>query len=241
MPRLAPPPSPVSAVGQAMHTNTPSTGSPLGRIPSCPASIRGAGWSPGRKQLPSAAPDSQWRVAENSFCHPPWDLLDDLVLKLQRSGAAATVVAPLWHNRSWHQLLTEMVSEIKVYPPSPAELYQHRSVREYTLGSGQQGGASWSSVFHAGLGASPRLPGMAAASASLLAYICVTIGAYRHASAPVTARHTLFCHHDRRFGTIRVSSLSARGLAGRGLIILWGRWPRSLFCSAMVPPLLVPI
>ena len=62
-------------------------------------------------------PDSQWR-AENNFCHPPWDLLDDLVLKLQRSGAAATVVAPLWPDRSWHQLLTEMASEIRVYPGS---------------------------------------------------------------------------------------------------------------------------
>ena len=85
-------------------------------------------------------PDSQWR-AENNFCHPPWDLLDDLVLKLQRSGAAATVVAPLWPDRSWHQLLTEMASEIRVYPPSP-ELYQHRAVRVHA----GLGPARWSVV-----------------------------------------------------------------------------------------------
>ena len=34
--------------------------------------------------------DEAWR-AESNWCNPPWELLDDLVLKLQRSGAAATV------------------------------------------------------------------------------------------------------------------------------------------------------
>ena len=59
----------------------------------------------------------------------------------QRSGAAATVVAPLWPDRSWHQLLTEMASEIRVYPPSP-ELYQHRAVRVHA----GLGPARWSVV-----------------------------------------------------------------------------------------------
>ena len=61
-------------------------------------------------------PDEDWR-RENNWCHPPWDLLDDLVLKLQRSGAAATVVCPCWTGRSWFQLLSEMSSSVEVLPP----------------------------------------------------------------------------------------------------------------------------
>eukprot|EP00873_Tetraselmis_striata_P044127 jgi/Tetstr1/464391/TSEL_009184.t1 len=38
-------------------------------------------------------------------------LLDDLVLKLQQSGAVATVVAPAWHGRPWPQQLHEMATE----------------------------------------------------------------------------------------------------------------------------------
>eukprot|EP00873_Tetraselmis_striata_P012481 jgi/Tetstr1/432745/TSEL_022111.t1 len=45
-------------------------------------------------------------------------LLDDLVLKLQQSGAAATVVAPAWHGRPWLQQLHEMATEVLHYPPS---------------------------------------------------------------------------------------------------------------------------
>lgn len=63
-------------------------------------------------------PDSVWR-SENNYCHPPWDLLDDLSVKLQRSGAEATVVAPCWPTRSWHQQLLEMATEVEVYPASP--------------------------------------------------------------------------------------------------------------------------
>eukprot|EP00873_Tetraselmis_striata_P019739 jgi/Tetstr1/440003/TSEL_028364.t1 len=46
------------------------------------------------------------------------ELLDDLVLKLQQSGAAATVVAPAWHGRPWLQQLHEMATEVLHYPPS---------------------------------------------------------------------------------------------------------------------------
>ena len=62
-------------------------------------------------------PDRAWRVEDN-WCHPPIELIDDLVAKLQRSGAAATVVTPHWPSRSWHQLLTEMSSEVFVFPAS---------------------------------------------------------------------------------------------------------------------------
>eukprot|EP00873_Tetraselmis_striata_P018336 jgi/Tetstr1/438600/TSEL_027151.t1 len=64
-----------------------------------------------------AQSDATWR-AEVNWCNPPWQLLDDLVLKLQQSGAAATVVAPVWHGRPWLQQLHEMATEVLHYPPS---------------------------------------------------------------------------------------------------------------------------
>jgi hypothetical protein len=62
-------------------------------------------------------PDAAWR-AENNWCNPPWDLLDDLVLKLRQCGAAATVIAPHWPGRPWYQQLTEMATAATVFPPS---------------------------------------------------------------------------------------------------------------------------
>ncbi len=40
-------------------------------------------------------PDAEWR-RERNWCNPPWELLDDLVVKLRNSGAEATVIAPYW-------------------------------------------------------------------------------------------------------------------------------------------------
>jgi hypothetical protein len=62
-------------------------------------------------------PDAAWR-AENNWCNPPWDLLDDLVLKLRQCGAAATVIAPHWPGQPWYQQLTEMATAATVFPPS---------------------------------------------------------------------------------------------------------------------------
>lgn len=61
--------------------------------------------------------DHQWRVEAN-WCHPPWELLDDLVTKLHRSGAPATVIAPWWPGKAWHQRLCELAEEVIVYPPA---------------------------------------------------------------------------------------------------------------------------
>eukprot|EP00873_Tetraselmis_striata_P004944 jgi/Tetstr1/425208/TSEL_015669.t1 len=55
-------------------------------------------------------PDAGWR-RENNWCNAPWPLLPDLVQKLEQSGAAATVVAPRWEGKAWHQALTEMAVE----------------------------------------------------------------------------------------------------------------------------------
>eukprot|EP00873_Tetraselmis_striata_P038086 jgi/Tetstr1/458350/TSEL_044789.t1 len=55
-------------------------------------------------------PDAD-RRRENNLCNAPWPLLPDLVQKLQQSGAAATVVAPRWEGKAWHQALTKMAVE----------------------------------------------------------------------------------------------------------------------------------
>eukprot|EP00873_Tetraselmis_striata_P021815 jgi/Tetstr1/442079/TSEL_003162.t1 len=61
-------------------------------------------------------PDADWR-RENNWCNAPWPLLPDLVQKLHQNGAAATVVAPRWEGKAWHQALTEMaVEELTVAP-----------------------------------------------------------------------------------------------------------------------------
>eukprot|EP00873_Tetraselmis_striata_P033084 jgi/Tetstr1/453348/TSEL_040339.t1 len=61
--------------------------------------------------------DAEWR-RENNYCNPPWPLLPDMVQKLRQSGAAATVVAPRWEGKVWHQALTEMaVAERVGVPP----------------------------------------------------------------------------------------------------------------------------
>eukprot|EP00873_Tetraselmis_striata_P027757 jgi/Tetstr1/448021/TSEL_035322.t1 len=58
-------------------------------------------------------PDADWR-RENNWCNAPWPLLPDLV---QQSGAAATVVAPRWEGKAWHQALAAMaVEELTVVP-----------------------------------------------------------------------------------------------------------------------------
>eukprot|EP00873_Tetraselmis_striata_P020672 jgi/Tetstr1/440936/TSEL_029205.t1 len=56
---------------------------------------------------------------DGTMCNPPWGLIDDLVIKLHTSGAAATVIVPYWPDRSSHQRRSEMASDVIVYPPSP--------------------------------------------------------------------------------------------------------------------------
>ena len=70
-------------------------------------------------------PDEAWR-AEVNWCHPPYELLDTLVLKLRRSGAAATVVAPRWPNHAWHQELLAMADSYVEYPASRGLLCRPR-------------------------------------------------------------------------------------------------------------------
>eukprot|EP00873_Tetraselmis_striata_P014900 jgi/Tetstr1/435164/TSEL_002620.t1 len=62
-------------------------------------------------------PDADWR-RENNWCNALWPLLPDPPMeKLRHSDAAATVVAPRWKGKAWHQALTEMaVEELTVAP-----------------------------------------------------------------------------------------------------------------------------
>ena len=62
-------------------------------------------------------PDHQWR-RERNYCNPPWELLGDLAEKLRRSGAEATVIAPMWPDRPWFQTLLEAADDYIVYPPT---------------------------------------------------------------------------------------------------------------------------
>jgi hypothetical protein len=81
--------------------------------------------------------DQEWR-RENNWCNPPWELLDDLTLKLRQSGAIATVIAPYWPKNPWFLHLTEMCTESVDMPPS------------HDLSSSQQ------QQGHAGVGPSAR-------------------------------------------------------------------------------------
>eukprot|EP00873_Tetraselmis_striata_P033532 jgi/Tetstr1/453796/TSEL_040748.t1 len=56
---------------------------------------------------------------EHNLCNPPWGLIDDLVIKLHTSGAAATVIMTCWPDWSWRQCLSEMASEVVIFLPSP--------------------------------------------------------------------------------------------------------------------------
>ena len=78
-----------------------------------------ARWRDGRAEAVDclSLPDSSW-TAENNWCNPPWDLIDDLVAKLRQSGASATVIVPRWPTKPWFHHLSEMASESIDFPPT---------------------------------------------------------------------------------------------------------------------------
>ncbi len=69
--------------------------------------------------------DAEWRREEN-WCSPPWELLDDLVVKQRTSEAAATAIAPYWPKKPWFLHLAEMSSETVDMPPE-SDLFIHKS------------------------------------------------------------------------------------------------------------------
>ena len=61
-------------------------------------------------------PDLEGR-RETNWRTLPWELLDDLVVKLRKSGAEATVIPPYWPKKLWFIPLAEMSSETVDMPP----------------------------------------------------------------------------------------------------------------------------
>ena len=72
--------------------------------------------------------DQEWRQ-ELNWCNPPWGLLPQLATKLFQSGAAATVIAPLWAHTAWYQRLHELASEAFLLPRWPELFEPGRPVR----------------------------------------------------------------------------------------------------------------
>eukprot|EP00873_Tetraselmis_striata_P003446 jgi/Tetstr1/423710/TSEL_014344.t1 len=60
--------------------------------------------------------DAAWRC-ERNWCNPPWNLIGDLVSKLESSGAPAIVIVPYWPDKAWYQLLSEMCSDMRSWKP----------------------------------------------------------------------------------------------------------------------------
>ena len=85
-------------------------------------------------------PDDAW-ARERNWCNPPWELLPDLAAKLRRSGAEATVVAPLWGDRAWFQSLLEAADDYVVYPPSRDLFFPGRRGSREGVGP-----AAWSAI-----------------------------------------------------------------------------------------------
>jgi hypothetical protein len=59
--------------------------------------------------------DTHWRD-ENNWSNPPWSPLPDLAQKLRQRGAKATVFAPRWQGKAWHQALTQLACHETVMP-----------------------------------------------------------------------------------------------------------------------------
>ena len=63
---------------------------------------------------------------ENKWCNLPWELLDDMVIKLRQSGAAATVITPYWPKKPCSRHLTEIATEFVDMSPSHDLFSPHR-------------------------------------------------------------------------------------------------------------------
>ena len=65
-------------------------------------------------------------MTRKELVHPPWELLNDLVVKLRNSRAEATVIAPYWPKKPWCIHLSEMSSETVDMPTRPTSSF-HKS------------------------------------------------------------------------------------------------------------------
>eukprot|EP00873_Tetraselmis_striata_P029384 jgi/Tetstr1/449648/TSEL_036716.t1 len=62
--------------------------------------------------------DAAWRC-ERNWCNPPWNLIGDLVFKLEFSGAPTIVIVPYWPDKAWYHLLSEMCSGMRSWKLRP--------------------------------------------------------------------------------------------------------------------------
>eukprot|EP00873_Tetraselmis_striata_P016713 jgi/Tetstr1/436977/TSEL_025749.t1 len=60
--------------------------------------------------------DDEWRC-ERNWCNPPWNLIGDLVSKLESNGVPAIVIVPYWPGKAWYHLLSEMCSDLRSWTP----------------------------------------------------------------------------------------------------------------------------
>ena len=85
-----------------------------------------------------AQTDQHWR-GENNWVHPPFSQLEAVVSKLQRSGAAATVVAPRFEGAFGHQQLVEMAEDVAYLGRKADTLF----LPGWQPGQGQPGTRRW--------------------------------------------------------------------------------------------------
>ncbi len=78
-------------------------------------------------------PDVDWR-GEHNWCNPPWELLNDLAVKLGQSGAAATIISPYWSNKAWYAHLSDMASESIIMPPATTYSLHKSGMDEWGVG-----------------------------------------------------------------------------------------------------------
>uniref|UniRef100_A0A061QGF8 Uncharacterized protein n=1 Tax=Tetraselmis sp. GSL018 TaxID=582737 RepID=A0A061QGF8_9CHLO len=91
-------------------------------------------WDPESEGIDSLQmPHEEWRK-ENNWCNPPWTLLPSLIQKLKRSGAAATVIAPIWRQKPWFPELENLAEECILFPPSRSLFFPGRQGRREGVG-----------------------------------------------------------------------------------------------------------
>jgi hypothetical protein len=71
--------------------------------------------------------NAPWKRERNWF-NPPWELLDDMVVKLWNSGVEAIVIAPYWPKKPWFIHLSEMSSETVDIPPETDLFFPHKQL-----------------------------------------------------------------------------------------------------------------
>lgn len=65
-------------------------------------------------------------VGENGWANPPFHLLGPVISKIVATGAAVTLVAPVWRSQPWWRRDTEAATAWRLLPPE-AGVFVHDS------------------------------------------------------------------------------------------------------------------